>query len=122
MPVGPPLSRCSHRLGGNFATGQLCVGWGAVETSYLLTFGRNGFVLLAGKTWDEAGPDLERLWEQSGLSREASWEEVRDTVHGAWVGSAAAFDRARRRAQWMRQAEGRYSVAILQPPGPRDRH
>jgi hypothetical protein len=100
------------------------VWWEAVETSYLLTFGRNGFVLLAGKTWDEASPHLARLWEQSGMARDTPWEAVRDTVHGAWLVSAASFDRARRRAQWLRQAEGGrlYSIVTLQRPATRTWH
>ena len=70
-----------------------------MDTSYLLAFGRNGFVLLAGSSWIEARPRLKVLWEQTGRPEDASWDLVEGVVHEAWIKSSASFARARLKAQ-----------------------
>jgi hypothetical protein len=100
-----PPSRSHHVPECTFGPGRES-GWGVVDKAYLLTFGRNGFVLLSGTTWEDARPQLKRLWEQSEMVREARWEVVENVVHGAWVMSAAAFARARIKAHARQRIEG----------------
>ena len=69
-----------------------------MDKSYLMAFGRNGYVLLSGSSWDEARPRMKRLWEQSAMAKEARWDVVEAVVHGAWLASSAAFARARLKA------------------------
>lgn len=76
-----------------------------MDKSYLLAFGRNGYVLHSGSSWDEARPRMKRLWEQSAMAREARWEVVESVVHGAWLASAAAFARARLKAHARQRIE-----------------
>jgi hypothetical protein len=76
-----------------------------VDKSCLLAFGRNGYVLLSGRSWDDARPRLKRLWEQSAMAREARWDVVEPVVQGAWLMSAAAFARARIKAHARQRIE-----------------
>lgn len=76
-----------------------------MDNSYLLAFGRNGYVLLSGSSWDDARPRLKRLWEQSAMAREARWEVVEPVVQSAWLMSAAVFARARIKADARQRLE-----------------
>ena len=76
-----------------------------MDQSYLLAFGRNGYVLHSGSSWDEARPRLKQLWEQSTMAREARWDVVESVVHGAWLASSAAFARARLKAHARQRLE-----------------
>ena len=89
-----------------------------MDKSYLLAFGRNGYVLLSGSSWDEARPRMKRLWEQSAMAPEARWEVVEAVVHGAWLDSAAAFARARLKAHARSRIESGLLMQAMASPAP----
>ena len=87
-----------------------------MDKSSLLAFGRNGYVLFSGSSWEEVRPWMKRLWEQSAMAREARWDVVEGVVREAWLASAAAFARARLKAHARTRIESGLLMQAMATP------